>query len=82
MITVSFYDTKSYDRHYFERAPGADRLHRTYHDFRLTSKTAGTIGDADAVCVFVNDRLDAECLAQLQNARVRLIARALRGFNK
>ncbi len=81
MTTVAFYDTKPYDREYFERAPGAERLHRQFHEFRLTIETVGSVDGAQAVCVFVNDRLDAPCLEALQRAGVRLVALRCAGFN-
>ena len=74
MNTVAFYDTKPYDRESFERAPEASRLRRQFHEFRLTSETAASADGAQAVCVFVNDRLDAPCLEQLHQAGVRLVA--------
>ena len=59
MNTVAFYDTKPYDREYFERAPDASRLRLQFHEFRLTTETAASVDGAQAVCAFVNDRLDA-----------------------
>ena len=79
--TVAFYDTKPYDREYFERAPEADRLRLQFHEFRLTSETAASVDGAQAVCVFVNDRLDAPCLKRLHHAGVRLVALRCAGFN-
>ena len=81
MNTVAFYDTKPYDREYFERAPEANRLRWQFHEFRLTSQTAASVDGAQAVCVFVNDRLDAPCLQQLHQAGVRLVALRCAGFN-
>ena len=81
MINVAMYDTKSYDRHYFERAAGAERVRRIDHEFRLTSETAGSAAGASAVCVFVNDRLDAACLKELRELGVRLVALRCAGFN-
>ena len=81
MITAAFYDTKPYDRLYFERAPHADRLRRTFHEFRLTADTAASVEGAQAVCVFVNDVLDAPCLRLLHRAGVRLVALRCAGFN-
>ena len=43
MNTVAFYDTKPYDREYFERAPEASRLRRQFHEFRLTTETAASV---------------------------------------
>ena len=42
MIRVSFYDTKVYDREYFSRAPGSERIGWEFHEFWLKSKTAAT----------------------------------------
>ena len=81
MNTVAFYDTKPYDREYFERAPEASRLRRQFHEFRLTSETAASAAGAQAVCVFVNDRLDRACLEQLHRAGVRHVALRCAGFN-
>ena len=81
MNTVAFYDTKPYDREYFERTPEAGRLRRQFHEFRLTSETAASADGAQAVCVFVNDRLDAPCLEQLHKAGVRLVALRCAGFD-
>lgn len=81
MTSVAFYDTKPYDRHYFDRAAGAERLRRHYHEFRLTRETVGSVQGAVAVCVFVNDRLDPACLEFLHAAGVRLVALRCAGFN-
>ena len=81
MNTVAFYDTKPYDREYFERASDAEQLRCQFHEFRLTSETAASANGAQAVCVFVNDRLDAACLKQLHSAGVLLVALRCAGFN-
>jgi D-lactate dehydrogenase len=81
MTTVAFYDTKSYDREYFERAAEGKELRCHFHEFRLTSETAASVNGAQAVCVFVNDRLDAKCLQQIHTAGVRLVALRCAGFN-
>lgn len=79
--TVAFYDTKPYDREYFERAAGAEKLRWQFHEFRLSAETAATVGDAKFVCVFVNDRLDEPCLCALRDAGVKHIALRCAGFN-
>ena len=81
MITVAFYDTKPYDREYFGGAAGTDRLNRQFHEFRLTAETVGSVNGAQAVCVFVNDRLDALCLERLHCSGVQLVALRCAGFN-
>ena len=80
-MTIAFYDTKSYDREYFEQAQGFGELHWQFHEFRLTADTASTAQGCDAVCVFVNDRVDADCLARLKEAGVKHVALRCAGFN-
>lgn len=76
MPTCAFYDTKPYDRKYFDH--GVTFL---FHECRLNSGTAVTAGGADSVCVFVNDQLDKECLETLAGNGVKLITLRCAGFN-
>lgn len=80
-MTVSFFDTKSYDREHMLAAPGADRIDWRFHEFRLTRETATTAAGSTAVCSFVNDVLDRSCLEALQARGVRHIALRCAGFN-
>lgn len=79
--TVAIFDTKPYDRDYITRASSARDLTLRFHDFRLTTETAPAARGADAVCVFVNDRLDEPCLAALHALGVRHVALRCAGFN-
>ena len=81
MIKAAFFDTKPYDRKYFENAHGAEKLRMQFHEFRLNSETVAIARDADVVCVFVNDRLDRPCITALAAAGVKLIALRCAGFN-
>lgn len=80
-MVISFFDTKSYDRTYFEKASGAPHLKVNFHDFRLSAATASAATGSTAVCVFVNDRLDRSCLTQLHRVGVRMAALRSAGFN-
>lgn len=81
VITAAFYDSKSYDREYFASAPGAGQLQTAFHEFRLSRETVATASGAQAVCVFVNDRVDSACLEQLAALGVRHVALRCAGFN-
>ncbi len=81
MKTVAFYDTKPYDREYFEGNPDFRRMDWRFHEFRLTAQTVASARGADAVCVFVNDRPDAGCLESLRELGVGLVALRCAGFN-
>ncbi len=78
---VAFYDTKSYDRHFFERSSAFGAVNARFFEFRLNANTAPTAAGARAVCVFVNDRVDRACLEQLKALGVGLIALRCAGFN-
>lgn len=80
-MRVAFYDTKPYDRDYMSAAAGAAAISWAFHDFRLTSETAGSAEGAAAVCVFVNDRLDRECLERLASFGIRHVALRCAGYN-
>ncbi len=82
MKTISFYDTKPYDRDYMLAAAGAEQLTWRFHEYRLTTETAATAAGSDAVCVFVNDKLDRDCLQQLAKAGVSHAALRCAGFNQ
>lgn len=81
-LTVAFFDTKPYDREYFTSAAAAcGDIDLRFLEHRLTENTITTAQGADAVCCFVNDRLDAKILARLRDAGVRHVALRCAGFN-
>jgi len=81
MITTALFDAKPYDREYFARAAGADRIKWRFHGFRLSTETASAAKGAQAVCVFVNDQADRACLEVLAALGVKLIALRCAGYN-
>ena len=81
MLRVAFYDTKPYDHESFESIPGHERVEWRFHEFRLNAETAQTARGAQAVCVFVNDRVDRPCLEILAREKVQLVALRCAGFN-
>src|ERR1041384_8234043 len=81
-LLVSVYDTKSYDRDYLENAGKlAPGISWRFHEFRLNSETAMSAKGSQAVCVFVNDRLDQDCLRLLASHQVGHVALRCAGFN-
>jgi len=79
--TVSVFDTKPYDRKYFARAEGADRLTWRFHNFHLCAETAPAAAGTQAVCAFVNDEVDRPCLEILASLGVKLLALRCAGYN-
>ena len=78
--TVVF-DTKSYDREWFQRASASGVIAWRFFDSRLSVETAPAARGAQAVCIFVNDRADRPCLEALQSLGVKHIALRCAGFN-
>src|SRR5687768_14535400 len=79
MSEVAVYDTKPYDREYLGKRAG--EIQWRFNEFRLNGQTSGTAKGCSAVCVFVNDRIDAACIEGLKANGVRLIALRCAGFN-
>ncbi len=54
----------------------------SYYSEKLTADSVAMIPDGtQAVCVFVNDKLDKRCIAQLHKKKVKIIALRCAGFN-
>lgn len=81
MIKVAFYDTKAYDKPSFERYGGPHDIQFRFFEAKLNEDTAALAEGCDAVCVFVNDTVNAAVIDQLYNAGVKLIALRSAGYN-
>jgi len=80
-MRIAVYSTQPYDRRFFDTANAHGTHVLTYLEARLTAQTVPTAADADAVCVFVNDVVNAEVLQALHCRGVRLVALRCAGFN-
>jgi D-lactate dehydrogenase len=81
MMTTAVFDTKPYDREPLQRASAGAAIEWRFLEFRLTRETAPLAKGAQAVCVFVNDRLDRPCLEALAAQGVKLAALRCTGVN-
>jgi D-lactate dehydrogenase len=79
--SIAFFDAKPYDREYFDRANEHFGFHITYFDGKLSAETAHISRGYDAVCVFVNDTIDAEVARTLREGGVKLVALRCSGYN-
>lgn len=80
-MKIVFFSTKRYDREFFEAANETRQHQLTFQEARLQADTASLAEGHDAVCVFVNDRLDQPAIERLAAAGVRLIALRCAGYN-
>src|SRR5579862_3430459 len=79
-MNVAFFSTKKYDRASFAEA-NADRHTFRFLEPHLSAETVSLARGSDAVCVFVNDTLNAGVVAELCALGVRFIALRCAGFN-
>lgn len=79
-MTVTFFSTQSYDREYFERLNSANHK-LLFLETPLDEQTAQLAAGSEAVCIFVNDRCDAQVIKTLKEKGIRLIALRCAGFN-
>ncbi len=80
-MDVAVFSSKIYDRQFLAEANVDSATNLTFLEPRLSMETVGLARDHEAVCVFVNDELDASVLAELTNLGVRLVALRCAGFN-
>lgn len=82
MNKVSFYDTKPYDKIFFEKLKEKYNCEIIYHEAKLCSQTAVLSSGCDCVCAFVNDTIDKETIQILyEDLGIKLIAMRCAGFN-
>lgn len=80
MIKVGFFDTKPYDREWFDKMNDGT-FDIEYFESKLNARTARITGGLEAVVAFVNDTLDKETIETLYDNGVKLIAMRCAGYN-
>lgn len=80
-MKVAFFNTKSYDRLYFDEANQQHRHDMIYHEPHLSVDTVEMLKDEQAVCVFINDCVNRQVIEKLKAKGIKLIALRSAGFN-
>ncbi len=80
-MKVAVFSTKSYDRHSLDVANSKQIHELVFIEAPLNDHTAVLAAGCSAVCVFVNDVLNAEALTALADQGVKAIALRCTGFN-
>jgi D-lactate dehydrogenase len=80
-MKVTVFSSKPYDEQFLNASNVASAHELMFIENRLKPSTAVLAEGSEAVCVFVNDVLDAETLAKLVEHGVRFIALRCAGFN-
>ncbi|GAA4341198.1 2-hydroxyacid dehydrogenase [Pigmentiphaga soli] len=83
-MKVAVFSAQRYDRFFLDEANrlrAAQGFELDYQEAALSAQTVALARGCDAVCVFVNDRLDAPVLEALAGAGVRAVLLRCAGFN-
>jgi D-lactate dehydrogenase len=80
-MRIAVFNTKPYDRRFLTEANAAFGHDLHFLEPRLEAATAPLAAGHQAVCVFVNDLVDAEVLEILAGQGTRLVALRCAGFN-
>ena len=81
MTRVAFFDTKPYDKTWFDKLCTDYDIQITYFEPKLNEDTALLAKGFEVVCAFVNDHITEEVLNQLYEDGVRLLAMRCAGYN-
>jgi D-lactate dehydrogenase len=80
-MKIAFFSAKSYDKTFFDEANKHFNYHIVYLEASLAKETYALAKGCEAVCVFVNDKLDAEVLTGLHQLGIKIVALRCAGFN-
>lgn len=80
-MNVAFFDTRSFDKPAFEKYGNEMGVSYKFFETKLTEDTVRLCGGFDAVCVFVNDTVNAAVLDKLYAYGVQLLALRCAGYN-
>jgi D-lactate dehydrogenase len=80
-MKLAFFDAKPYDRPHFDLLAAERGFDIAYYDTRLDPGTARLAAGCEAVCVFVNDEVNAEVIDKLREGGARVLALRCAGYN-
>lgn len=80
-MKIAFFDTKPYDKKSFDKYAEQYGIEIKYFETKLNEDTANLANGFDAVCVFVNDTVDARVIDRLAEMNVKAVLLRCAGFN-
>ena len=80
-MNIAFFSSQPYDRQFFTAHNKSHNFGLQFFDVALSLQTASLAKGVDAVCVFVNDKVDAAVIEKLKEQDVKIIALRCAGFN-
>jgi len=80
-MKVAFFSSKSYDQEYFTRMNETFGHDLRFFETRLDSQTVQIARGYDAICAFVNDKIDSKTLKKMKRRGIWLLVLRNAGFN-
>lgn len=80
-MRIAVFSARGYDQRFLEEANARHGHELTFLEARLDETTVALADGFDAVCPFVNDRVDADVIARLAAGGTRLLTLRSAGFN-
>ena len=80
-MKIAMFDAKEYDMASFEKANEKTGYEIKFFETKLSADTVDLTKGYDAVCVFVNDAVDADVIDSLCQNGVKLVALRCAGYN-
>ncbi|MBN9296937.1 MAG: 2-hydroxyacid dehydrogenase [Filimonas sp.] len=80
-MKIAFFSTQPYDKDFFNQYNDAFGFELEYFETQLNKQTVSLVENAIAVCVFVNDKVNASVIEALAASGVKIIALRCAGFN-
>ncbi|MEE1010900.1 MAG: NAD(P)-dependent oxidoreductase, partial [Acutalibacteraceae bacterium] len=81
MDRIAFFDTKPYDKIYFDALKEKYNIEIEYFESKLSPRTAVMAKGTRAVCAFVNDDIGKETISVLKENGIEMIAMRCAGYN-
>src|SRR6185369_2888277 len=80
-MKITFFSAKPYDKESFNKQNERFGFDLEYYETHLGPHIINAVEKTDAVCVFVNDRVNAQVIESLAKKEVKVIALRCAGFN-
>jgi D-lactate dehydrogenase len=80
-MKIAFFSTQKYDRDFFLKENDRFNFDLVFFEVHLKQETLELAKGYEAICVFVNDKIDQPILKELHKNGTKLIALRCAGFN-
>ena len=80
-MKIAFFSSKGYDREYFEKVNEDFGFELSFFESRLNKYTVALAKGHNAVCAFVNDKINENTLRAMDSEGIHVLALRCAGFN-